>query len=99
MALTQVNFGMTPYPAAPADVILDVDTTGGVVQVDLPAVATVPPGKAYVVKDAVGNAGVSAINVVPNGGETIDGAGGPAAIVVAWDKLVIYATPAGWMTF
>jgi len=99
MALTTVNFGMSPYPAAPADVILDVDTTGGVVQVDLPAVATVPPGKVYVIKDAMGNAGVAAINVVPNGGETIDGAGGPAAIVVAWDKLVIHATPAGWMTF
>jgi len=94
---TPVNFGMSPYPITPADVVLLVDTSGGAVNVNLPNPAA-NIGKVYYVKDAVGNAGVAAVNIDPGLGIAIDGALGVTAIVVAWDKLTVMSDGVGWVT-
>lgn len=71
-SITFVNFGMSPYTVLGTDQYLSVDTTGGVVVIDLPNAPVT--GRVITIKDAVGNAAVNQITVTTVGGVvTIDG--------------------------
>ena len=68
---TDVNNGASPYTVQADDVILNVLSTTGAVELLLPAgVAT----KTYMVKDSDGDGGTNTITITPNGVETIEGA-------------------------
>lgn len=60
------------YNCTATDDVVCFDTTAGVGTVNLPAVATVPEGHRIIVKSSGAVAVVNALNVTPNGGETID---------------------------
>lgn len=70
-ARTSVNNGASPYTVLATDVVLEGQTSTGVIGLTLPAGVA---GKTYVVKDVDGAAGVSAITITPDGAETIEGA-------------------------
>jgi hypothetical protein len=73
---TIVTAAMSPYAPTLADTLLLVDTTGGVVNIQLPLSATRVSSGRYIpltVKDDKENAGVNAINVLRAGAELIDG--------------------------
>lgn len=70
---TPVAFAQSPYPVkATADLVLYVDTSGGAVEIDLPASAA-RLGLPLTIKDVTGNAASNNITIKPNGAETIDG--------------------------
>lgn len=69
---TSVNFAMSPYTPQATDQILEVDTSGGPVTIQMPLSATRTLD--LEVKDITGNAGVNAISVQrAESGENIDG--------------------------
>lgn len=71
-----VTFAMSPYTPLITDSVLDVDTTGGIVVIQMPLSAARLTLKGYVpltVKDAVGNSAVNAIDIQRAGAELIDG--------------------------
>lgn len=69
---TPVTFAMSPYTAVNSDSILLVNTSAGVVTINLqPAAAR--GGLDLTIKDVTGNAAANPISVVRNGAETIDG--------------------------
>lgn len=70
-----------------------VDASGGARTVNLPTAASAAK-HVYTIKkiDATGNA----VNVTPNGAETIDGAGGATAITVQWNRISIQSDGTAW---
>ena len=72
IAATSVNFAASPYTVQASDYVLEVDTSGGAVTINMPSVA-LRGGKPLEVKDVTGNASANAISVVRNGTDTIDG--------------------------
>lgn len=73
---TVVTFAQSPYTPLLTDTVLLVDTTGGVVVIQMPLSATRLNASGYVpleVKDDVGNSAVNAIAVNRAGAELIDG--------------------------
>lgn len=71
LATTIVTHAMSPYTPQPTDFFLLVDTTGGAVEIDLPAAAT-RGGISVLVKDYKGNAATNNITIKPNGTDTAD---------------------------
>lgn len=67
-----VNFAMSPYTVLPSDYLLEVDTSGGAVQIQTGASA-LRGNKPFTVKDITGNAETNNISVLRTGAETIDG--------------------------
>lgn len=71
-----VTFAMSPYTPLITDSALLVDTTGGIVVIQMPLSATRQNASGFVpltVKDDVGNSGVNAIDVQRAGAELLDG--------------------------
>lgn len=68
---TPINVGMSPYTPLATDRILEVDTSGGAVLIQMPLSATRLLD--LEVKDITGNADVNPISVQRAGGENIDG--------------------------
>lgn len=68
---TPVTVAMSPYVPLVTDTLLMVDTSGGVVTIQMPLAAT--RRLDLEVKDATGNAAANPISVLPAGAETIDG--------------------------
>jgi hypothetical protein len=69
---TAVTFAQSPYTVLPTDYLLEVDTTGGAVNIQTAASAS-RANKPFTVKDIAGNSAVNAISVLRTGAETIDG--------------------------
>lgn len=69
---TPVNFAMSPYTVLATDYLIEVDTVGGAVTINLALAAT--RGNLEVeVKDVSGHATANNISVVAAGAETTDG--------------------------
>jgi hypothetical protein len=82
--LPSTDVNVANYPATLTDVCLDVRyTTTGAAGVTLPAIATVGPGKVYVVIDAGDNATVHNITVAPTGADKINNVAAPYTINVS----------------
>jgi hypothetical protein len=90
----------TPYTALGTDYIINCDTSGGVLQITLPA-ATALAGRSFVIKDAIGNAAVN--NITINGGGTnLVGAGSSAAtktLAAAYSGATVYSNGTVWLYF
>ena len=74
ITVTSVNFGMSPYTPALLDSLLEVDTSGGPVTINLTTGAS-RAGLDLEIKDITGQAGngTNKISLVPSGAETVDG--------------------------
>ncbi|MBU2559237.1 MAG: hypothetical protein KJ578_15780 [Bacteroidetes bacterium] len=71
---TSIDDTDSPYSLLVATDVLLVDSSGGPVTVNLPAIAGVDAGKRFTIVDYGGNAGANAITVDGAGAETINGA-------------------------
>ena len=71
---TAVTFAMSPYTVLATDYLLDVDTSGGAITINMMA-AAVRNNLEITIKDSTGHASTPAnnISVVANGAETSDG--------------------------
>jgi hypothetical protein len=67
-----VTFAMSPYTVQPTDYLLEVDTSGGPVSIQMGA-SGARSGRPVTIKDITGNASTNAISVLRSGAETIDG--------------------------
>jgi len=67
-----ITFAMSPYTVLPTDYLLDVDTSGGAVTINM-MLAAARNNLELTVKDITGNASTNNISVVRGGAETIDG--------------------------
>lgn len=94
---TAVAFAASPYTILAADTVLLVDTSGGAVEVDLPAVAS-SSGRTIVIKDEAGSAATNAITIDPNGAETLDGSATSATITVNFGFLEIFCDGTQWLS-
>src|SRR4051812_9000165 len=65
---TSVNFAMSPYTILPADYLIEVDTSGGQVQLQTAASAS-RVNKPFTVKDITGNASTNPIAVLRTAAE------------------------------
>lgn len=83
------------YTALISDVIIEYTALTAARTVTLPAVANVPVGKTYVIKDGAGTAGTNTITIDGSGAETIDGAA-TQTITVNYGELEIYNTGSAW---
>lgn len=83
LAITNVTAAMSPYTPLITDFFLAVDTTGGPVEIDLPATAN-RGGVALSIKDVKNNAAVNNITIKPVAApaETIDGHTNAAPLVI-----------------
>jgi hypothetical protein len=68
---TTVAFAASPYPVKSTDTFLAIDTSGGVVVIDLQSAAS-RLGVPLTIKDVTGHAAAYPMSVVPNGAETVD---------------------------
>lgn len=71
---TPIGIAQSPYAVQPGDTIIDVDSSGGAVVINLqPAAARA--GRSISIKDISGNAATVGhnISIVPNGIETVEG--------------------------
>lgn len=66
-----INSVLSPYAVQPTDYLLEVDTSGGAVVVNMMAAAD-RNNLPITIKDVTGHATVNPISVVPVGGELID---------------------------
>lgn len=69
---TAVNFAMSPYTVKSTDYLIEVDTSGGGVTINL-ALAATRNNLEVEIKDVTGNASTNNISVVAAGAETTDG--------------------------
>ena len=69
---TAVTFAMSPYTVLPTDYLLEVDTSGGAVDIQTAASAS-RTNLPFTVKDITGDASTNAISVLRAAAETIDG--------------------------
>jgi len=87
----------TPYTVLGTDYFISCDTSGGVLQVTLPA-ATALAGRTFVIRDTAGNAAVN--NITINGGGTnLIGGGASAATKVlsaAYSGATVYSNGVTW---
>lgn len=67
-----ITFAMSPYTVLPTDYLLDVDTSGGAVTINM-MLAVARNNLELTVKDVTGNASTNNISVVRASAETIDG--------------------------
>ena len=65
--------GDSPYSVVASDYIIGVDTSSGVVEIDLQAASSAGAGRMLIIKDVGGSAGANNITIDPNGSEKIDG--------------------------
>jgi hypothetical protein len=69
---TAVNFAMSPYTILATDYLLEVDTSGGAVDLQTQASAT-RSNHPFTVKDITGNASTNLLRVLRTAAETVDG--------------------------
>lgn len=67
-----INTVLSPYTVLATDYILEVDTAGGAIIINMMAAAA-RNNLPLIVKDVTGHASANSIAVTPNGAETIDG--------------------------
>lgn len=90
MAPTDVNVAL--YPVASGDQLLSVRrTASGICEIEMPAIATVPPGRILVIKDTGYNAAVNNITVTPSGADTINNIAAPYIIMLSGTALWLSA--------
>ena len=94
---TAVAFAASPYTVLAADTVLLLDTSGGAVEVDLPAVAS-SSGRVLTIKDEAGSAGTNAITIDPNGTETIDGSATSATITTNFGVMELVCDGTQWLS-
>lgn len=83
---TQVDDTMTPYTVLATDKLIETDTTGGVLNLLLPAGVD---GKQYFVKDIAGTALGNNVTITANGVETIEGAA-TTTLVANYQSVILY---------
>lgn len=66
-----VNFAASPYTVQPTDYLIEVDTAGGPVVINMMAAAD-RNNLPITIKDVTGHASANNISVTPSGAETID---------------------------
>lgn len=88
-----VVFGDSPYTATSAKRILKVDTSGGAVQINLPAAAGVAGFEFTVVKVT---ADANAVTVDANGAELINDSL-TQVLATQWTSLTFYSIGTGWV--
>jgi hypothetical protein len=71
-SVTDIDDGDSEYDVVADDVVILVDSTSAVVEINLPSVST-SAGRVLVVKDSAGGAETNAITVDPDSSDTIDG--------------------------
>jgi hypothetical protein len=83
---TAITHSDHPYTMLATDTIIEVDASGGVVEIDMVAAATLGAGRIIIikVKDATDN-----VTLDPNGAETIDGEH-PLVIDKTYECLMLY---------
>lgn len=94
---TSVNNAVTPYSVLVADDVISVDCSGGVVELQLPAISALTDNKKkYTIVDETGNADTNNITVKPDSAsgdfllsETF--ASGGLIMNTAFESMVIYA--------
>lgn len=91
--VTKVNAD-TPYTVAASDRVILCDTSGGVIELDLPAVAGVT-GMILTIKKTTADATV--VTLDGDGAEEIDGAVNNTEIDAQWDTLTIYCDGTQWL--
>ncbi len=74
---------------------VEVDTSGGIVEIVLPALATVP-GTKVAIADALSNFATNKCTLTPDGVEKINGAAAPFDLTVDDTKIVLWAGPTSW---
>lgn len=78
------------------DYMIAVTDTTAARTVSLPAVATIPSGKSFVIKDESGAAGTNAITIDPSGSETIHGAA-TALVNTNWGSMTLVSNGTSWL--
>lgn len=71
-APTSIVFAQSPYTVQPSDYLLQVDTSGGAITINMMA-ASARGNKEIEIKDSSGNASTNNISIVRNGADTLDG--------------------------
>ncbi len=69
---TNIAFAQSPYTVLPTDYLIEVDTVGGAITINL-ALAATRNNLEVEIKDVTGHATANPISVVRAGAETIDG--------------------------
>lgn len=87
----------TSYTALVSDDVIAVTSTASARTISLPAIANVPIGKIYTVKDESGAAGTNNITIDPNSSETIDGAS-TKVISSNYGSSRFYSNGTQWLT-
>lgn len=99
MTGTAVNNAASPYTVLVTDTLILVDTAGGGVELDLPAVAS-NAGRTIMIVDEGGVAGTTAaITIDPNGAETIDGSATSATINEDFGHMCLYCDGTQWLSW
>lgn len=96
LLLTSINAAASPYAVIAVDELILVDSTAGIVAVNLPALAGIPDGRKIIVKDSAGQAGANNITVNPSGFELIDG-GGAVVLSSAYAVVTLVKTAVQWV--
>lgn len=94
---TATNTAATPYAVLGTDYFIGTDTTGGVMQLDLPAAPET--GRMYVVYDATGQAAIGGNVTVDGNGKNISFAGasaGSAVLNTAYESMVLVYNGTIW---
>jgi len=95
---TATNTAATPYSALGTDYFIGTDTTGGAMQVDLPAAPET--GRVYIIYDATGQAAIGGNVTVSGNGKNIAFAGASAATAVlntAYESMAIVYNGTLWL--
>ena len=83
---TAVVHTVTPYDILATDAVIDANVSGGVLTLNLPAVAAANAGRVITIHDVKGNAGTNNITVAPDGTDKIDGVNANVILDVDYAK-------------
>ncbi len=88
----------TPYTVLGTDYVINCDTSGGVLQVTLPA-ATALAGRTFVIRDGTGSAAVNNITINGGGTNLVGGAAAAATKVLsaAYSGATVYSNGTVWL--
>lgn len=96
--ITEVDTGDTPYAALGSDYYIATDTTGGAMQIDLPAAPET--GRSYKIQDAKGQAAIGGNITISGNGNNIAASGASAATFVlntAYESIVLTFDGTIWL--
>lgn len=100
LTVHRITVADTNYTVQPSDHIIEYATLTAARTVTLPVAgaANVGSGKQFIVKDGTGNAATENITIIPQSGQTIDGAASKV-INTAYGVVRVYCTGSEWLTY